>query len=82
MVIWFLAGSRVDLPSLSVASTSILPSAGRYFDTGSASWILPSSTSIIAPTEVSGFVIEKISKIASFVIGLLAALSWKPTASA
>ena len=32
--------------------------AGRYFETGSVSWRTPSSTSIIAATETSGFVIE------------------------
>jgi hypothetical protein len=32
--------------------------AGKNFDTGSVSWIVPSSTSIIAATETSGLVME------------------------
>jgi hypothetical protein len=43
--------------------------AGMYFETGSSSLSLPSSTSIIAATLVMGFDIEYRRKIASGVIG-------------
>jgi hypothetical protein len=47
-----LPSSRFLTPTLSVAK------AGMYFETGSSSLSLPSSTSIIAATDVIGFDIE------------------------
>src|SRR5262249_12319709 len=66
----------------SVRSTPIcmLLNAGRYFDTGSEMRRRPSSLSDNAATVTIGFVIDAMRKIASFVIGALAALSRKPTA--
>ena len=52
-----------------------------YFDTGSASDSLPSSTSIMAATVVMGLVIDAMRKIVSLVIGALASLSRKPNDS-
>ncbi len=53
-----------------LATLTCMPFAfGRYFDTGSYSRMRPSSTSIIAATEVNGLVMEYRRKIASFVIG-------------
>jgi hypothetical protein len=52
--------SSVGLPLGSGFSTPTLrpPSAGMYFDTGSARLNLPSSKSIIADTDVMGLLIE------------------------
>ena len=62
MVIGRCSGSSVSvtLPLSSRFSTPTFTSAkaGMYFDTGSSSLSLPSSTSIIAATEVIGFDIE------------------------
>ncbi len=49
--------------------------AGMYLLTGSVSASLPSSTSIIAATLVTGLVIEAIQKIASGFSGILPARS-------
>ena len=61
--------------------TSSFANAGMYRDTGSVSRNLPSSTSIIAATEVYGLVIEYRRKIASLVIGLPLAGSSCPKVS-
>ena len=62
IVIGRLSGSRtsVSVPSSPRFSTPTFVSAkaGMYFETGSSSFSLPSSTSIIAATEVIGFDIE------------------------
>ena len=52
--------------------------AGMYFATGSSSESLPSSTSIIAATEVIGFDIEYSRKMVSAVIGSWVATSRTP----
>ena len=53
----------------------------RYFEIGSTSCRRPSSISITAATSTNGLVIEYARKIASFGMGVPAALSWKPNAS-
>ena len=62
MVIGRLSGSSASagLPLSSTFSTPTftLAKAGMYFATGSSSASLPSSTSIIAATDVIGFDIE------------------------
>ena len=62
MVIGRLTASRArtEPPSASRFSTptSTLAKAGMYFDSGSLSASLPSSTSIIAATDVIGFDME------------------------
>ena len=54
------SSTNAGLPSSSGFSTPTFTSAkaGMYFETGSSSASLPSSTSIIAATDVIGFDIE------------------------
>ena len=52
-----------------------------YFERGSSSLSLPSSTSIIAATEVIGFDIEYSRKIVSAVIGCVLPTSRTPKLS-
>ncbi len=54
---------------------------GRYFDTGSDTFSLPSSWSIRTATPVTGLVIEAIQNSVSGVIGRFAARSAEPVAS-
>ena len=79
MVIGRNCGSR---PSSTVPSgfffwveTLVSAKAGMYLETGSARVSLPSSTRIIAATEVNGLVIEAMRKIVSVFIGALVSLS-------
>src|SRR4029079_14933983 len=51
---------------------------GRYFETGSLTCILPSSTSIMAATDTIGLVMEYMRKIESGRIGSVATRSRKP----
>src|SRR5215467_9663362 len=69
-----LTGSVVSTPTI------ISFSSGRYWWTGAARSSLPSSTSIMAATLVTGFVIDAIQKIASGASGMVFARSPKPTA--
>jgi hypothetical protein len=55
--------------------TRMSATSGRYLLTGSVSASLPSSTSIIAATLVTGLVIEAIQKIASGFSGIFPAQS-------
>ena len=50
------AGGRGAAPGASTTFTSL--NSGRYFATGSSSWNLPSSCSIITATAVTGLAIE------------------------
>ncbi len=82
MVIGRLTGSSTSagLPLSQHFSTPTFMSAkaGMYFDTASSSLSLPSSTSIIAATDVIGFDIEYRRKMVSAVIGNLVATSRTP----
>ena len=74
------AGTSSTLPSFSTATFRSLKS-GMYFETGSASRILPSSTSIMTATPVTGLVEEAMRKRASVVMGLPASASARPWAA-
>src|SRR5690348_16145346 len=60
--------------------TCKLSKPARYFDTGSSSLSLPSSTSIMMATDVTGLVIEAMLKIAFVGIAMLCATSSLPAA--
>ena len=70
------------LPSARDRSSTFWPlNSGRYFSTGSSTFTLPSSTRIIRAVAVIGLDCEAIQNRASVVIGRLAAMSARPTAS-
>jgi len=58
--------------------TFMLANEGMYFETGSSSFSLPWSISIIAATLVIGLVIEEMRKMVSSDIGCLVATSRTP----
>ncbi len=82
MVIGRLSGSSTSLgfafSSGFSTPTFASANAGIYFETGSSSLSLPSSTSIIAVTLVIGFDIEYRRKMVSAVIGSVVTTSRTP----
>ena len=70
--------TSASVSSLGSPSTRMSFNAGRYRSTGSSSWSFPCSTKVIAATQVIGFVIDWMAKIASSVMGVFAARSRYP----
>ena len=69
-------GFRSSTWSLSCSAMNICPlNSGRYFSTGSSTFTLPSSTSIISAVAVIGLDCEAIQNRLSVCIGFLAAMS-------
>ena len=54
---------------------------GKYVASSSSSFSLPSSTSIMMATEVTGLVIDAMLKIVSLAIGALRSVLLRPKAS-
>ena len=76
-----LTGVPATAPGGGGTTTVVALNAGMYLDTGSARPSRPSSTSIIAATLVTAFVMEAMRTIVSRRIGALASTSAIPNAS-